>query len=152
MGRKKIPESERMAHALKYENIATLRLENKSLYDVLSLNHMIEAVKSKMDGRYNSKWNYTTIMAEAIKYSRKIDFFRNAQSAYNRAKKLGIFDEVTQHMPDPYKLAREANLEIQGIGRAKSRYNKDGFVTTETGVEYRRRNRIRIDKFIYNAF
>lgn len=45
------------------------------------------------------KWNYDAIKDEASKYSTRMEFAKNSKSAYNAAKRMGVFDEVTSHMP-----------------------------------------------------
>ena len=44
------------------------------------------------------KWTTEKIQEEALKYDRKVDFFRSSASAYNAAKNKKIFDEVCKHM------------------------------------------------------
>lgn len=44
------------------------------------------------------KWDFDSILEEAKKYSRKIDFRNGSSGAYSRAASLGIIDEVCSHM------------------------------------------------------
>jgi hypothetical protein len=45
------------------------------------------------------KWTPDTIAASAQRFRRKSDWLNAEESAYKAAKELGIFDEVTAHMP-----------------------------------------------------
>ena len=47
------------------------------------------------------KWDYNAIKDEALKYKTRVEFSKNSKSAYNAAKRMGIFDEITSHMPIP---------------------------------------------------
>ena len=44
------------------------------------------------------KWTKEEIENEAKKYLTRNQFYKNSPGAYNAAKKLGLFDEVTSHM------------------------------------------------------
>ena len=44
------------------------------------------------------KWTIEKIQEEASKHDRRIDFFRQAGSAYNAARKKGILDQICRHM------------------------------------------------------
>ena len=45
-----------------------------------------------------NKWDKESVHKEALKYNTKIDFIKNSQSAYNRARKDNYLDFVCLHM------------------------------------------------------
>ncbi len=47
---------------------------------------------------YNRKWTVEKVTEEALKYKTKGEFASNSKSAYNSAKNMGVFDEITNHM------------------------------------------------------
>ena len=49
------------------------------------------------------KWTAKIVKEEALKYSTKIDFSKNSASAYEAARRLGIYDEVTAHMTSKFE-------------------------------------------------
>jgi hypothetical protein len=59
-----------------------------------------------------TKWNPDSLKDEALKYVTRTDFAKNSKSAYNAEKNLGIFDDVTEHMPKP-KQWTQNELEIE---------------------------------------
>lgn len=46
-----------------------------------------------------SYWNYDTLKDEAKKYNKRTDFIRKSPTAYQVSQELGIYDEITTHMP-----------------------------------------------------
>ena len=52
---------------------------------------------------YSLLWDKKRCIDEAKKYKTKTDFYKGARSAYNAAKKLGIFDNCCQHMNSAQK-------------------------------------------------
>lgn len=44
------------------------------------------------------RWSKKLVIEEALKYKHRVDFIRNSQSAYNRARKDGYLDEACFHM------------------------------------------------------
>jgi len=52
-------------------------------------------------------WNYETLKDEASKYNKRTDFIRKSPTAYEVSKEMGIYDEITQHMPKPKQWSLE---------------------------------------------
>lgn len=50
---------------------------------------------------HRSFWNYDTLKKEAEKYTKRTDFIRKSPTAYQVSQEMGIYDEITQHMPKP---------------------------------------------------
>lgn len=44
------------------------------------------------------RWTRDIVLAEGLKYNHRVDFIRNSQSAYNRARKDGYLDVACSHM------------------------------------------------------
>jgi len=44
-------------------------------------------------------WNYETLKDEAKKYNKRTDFIRKSPTAYQVSQEMGIYDEITSHMP-----------------------------------------------------
>jgi hypothetical protein len=49
--------------------------------------------------RPRSYWNYETLKDEAKKYNKRTDFIRKSPTAYQVSQEMGIYDEITHHMP-----------------------------------------------------
>jgi hypothetical protein len=47
----------------------------------------------------SSYWNYETLKDEAKKYNKRTDFIRKSPTAYQISQEMGIYDEITTHMP-----------------------------------------------------
>lgn len=58
------------------------------------------------------KWNYDALKDEAQKYATRLEFAKNSKSAYNAAKRIGVFDEITAHMPKPKEWTQD-ELELE---------------------------------------
>jgi hypothetical protein len=51
-----------------------------------------------------SKWNFNKIFELSSRCKNKSEFFTKHCGAYKAAKRLGIFEEVTAHMPKDLRL------------------------------------------------
>lgn len=60
--------------------------------------HMPKQADRSKENSPAFKWSKEKIIKEAIKHKTRSDFFSNAGSAYNMARKMGIFEEVCTHM------------------------------------------------------
>lgn len=59
-------------------------------------------------------WTYDTLKKEAGKYTKRTDFIRKSPTAYQVSQDLGVYDEITTHMPKvkvwtPEELAKVAS-------------------------------------------
>ena len=70
--------------------------KENACYLYASRHGFIESITSHMKKR--QKWDVEKIKIEALKYQSKSEFESNSPSAWGAAKRLGIYNEVTQHM------------------------------------------------------
>ncbi len=47
----------------------------------------------------NIKWTYEKLQEESLKYKTRTEFAKKSKCAYERAHKMGIFEEICVHMP-----------------------------------------------------
>lgn len=73
-------------------------------------------MSKKTIGNANTKWTPEIIQEEALKYEGKLAFFRGNGSAYNAAKKLGVFDQVCSHMTSKI---------VKGAGHPKFKWDAE---------------------------
>ena len=57
------------------------------------------------------KWSFDKVKKEALKYTKRMDFYRTATGAYDYAWEKGILQEITSHMPNHI---RSIKAMIQG--------------------------------------
>lgn len=82
------------------------------------------------------KWNYDTILLEALKYQTRLEFVKGSSGAYYYAKRSGYLESICSHMEGTtiwtYELVREVALK----------YNKrfDFWRENASAGEYARRN------------
>lgn len=75
-----------------------------------------------------SKWNAETIQAVALTYSSKNAFYKGAGGAYQAAKRLGIFEQVTAHMPDDLNKSWSTGSGMKELRKLARRYKtREGF-------------------------
>ena len=70
----------------------------------------LDDVRREFFGLANT-WTENNITNVALKYNKRIDFFKDNQSAYNAAKKLGILDKVCSHMIQPVQKWTEERIK-----------------------------------------
>jgi hypothetical protein len=63
-------------------------------------------------------WNYETLKDEAEKYSKRTDFIRKSPTAYEVSKEMGIYDEITTHMP------KRKEWSVSELKKEAEKYNK----------------------------
>lgn len=78
------------------------------------------------------KWTHERLRECAAKYTARGDFLKNDTSAYMTAKRLGIYEEITAHMPaatlgrrgpsGPSKWTAEKIIEIALMYETKSEF------------------------------
>ena len=59
---------------------------------------MRDLIKQILIQETRTKWSDELLRQEASKYTTKKDFLKNSESAYKTAKRMGIFNDITQHM------------------------------------------------------
>lgn len=89
-----------------------------------------------------SFWNYDTLKKEAEKYFKRTDFIRKSPTAYQVSKELGIYDEITQHMPKPKKWT------IDELETEAKKYNSISEFQTKSSGAYSKAYRMGILKDI----
>lgn len=62
-----------------------------------------------------AKWNPDTIAAEAKKYTTKSAFTKGSQRAAKKAKELGIYEIVCEHMCNKYKIKSYEDLKADAL-------------------------------------
>ena len=87
-------------------------IDKREIFWIEKMNSFPNGYNMTMGGSGRTKWNEDNIILEAKKYIHKKDFWASAKPAASRAKKLGIFDKVTEHMILPQKKSDEEIFEI----------------------------------------
>jgi predicted GIY-YIG superfamily endonuclease len=77
--------------AIKFEGFLINQYKERG-YNVLNI------AKSGGLGGNNIKWTKEILIEEALKYDRKISFYKNNRGAYYSASKMGILDDICKHM------------------------------------------------------
>jgi hypothetical protein len=95
--------------ALKYNSKSKFKKGNESAYVAAKRLGVFEITCKHMPNhvrRTNRIWTPEKLAKEALKYSTKNDFRIGNKSAYSTSKKLGIFEEITSHMPIRAKMKK----------------------------------------------
>jgi predicted GIY-YIG superfamily endonuclease len=97
-GIRKITEDKCREVVEKYTSLFTFRKEQPNIYkNIIRYNwkHLLEGLyRDKKEIGY---WTKEKCQETALKYSRRIDFFKKDISAYNKAQKNGWLDEICLH-------------------------------------------------------
>lgn len=89
--------------AKKYKTKVEFRNKNSKAYrtalriDKIKPGFFNEITKH-MEILRQKKWNYENLLYLAKKFKSRNEFYKNVQGAYKAAHKLGIMDDITQHM------------------------------------------------------
>ena len=98
-GIRKITEDKCREVVEKYTSLSTFRKEQPIIYKNIirySWKHLLENLSR--DIKENGFWTKERCQEVALKYSRRIDFFKKDVSAYNKSQISGWLDEVCLHM------------------------------------------------------
>jgi predicted GIY-YIG superfamily endonuclease len=79
------------------------------------------------------KWTYETIKEEALKYNYRNDFRASSKSAYNKALKLKILDDVCSHMSKKMN-----NYTVEDIKLISVNYSNRSVFRKEESSAYRK--------------
>lgn len=97
-GIRKITEDKCRAEVEKYTSLFTFRKEKPNIYkNIIRYNwkHLLQLlVRNTKESGY---WTKEKCQETALKYSRRIDFYKKDISAYNKAQKSGWLDEICSH-------------------------------------------------------
>jgi hypothetical protein len=97
-GIRKITEDKCRMIVEKYTSLYTFRKEQPNIYKNIirySWKHLLEDLNRDIKER--GFWTKDKCHEVALKYSRRIDFFKKDISAYNKAQKNGWLDEICSH-------------------------------------------------------
>ena len=82
-----------------YNKLFDFRKEQPNIYKAINLYNWEDLLSFlDRDIKEHGYWTKEKCQEIALKYSRRIDFFKNDISAYNKSQKLGWLDEVCLHM------------------------------------------------------
>lgn len=92
-----IPVLVRITDYVQLEDAVSMEQQTVNLYTSNEWN-ILNKVKTGGIGGTTKKWTIETLKEEAAKYSSKMDFYRESQSAYNIAYKINCMEEISAHM------------------------------------------------------
>jgi len=84
-------------------------------------------------GKYSrsNNWSKEELKIEALKYKTRTEFWDNNDTAVVNAKKLGIYEEITSHMPIPNNIIRYSHDSVLETSKLYNDY--DTFKNKERG-------------------
>jgi hypothetical protein len=103
------------AEAAKYNTRTAFHVGCCSAYDHALSNGWLDEICSHMpprSGATRNHWDASTIRAEAQRFTTRKEFEDNSPGAIQSARRLGLLDEVCQHMVSKYRLPRYGSGRI----------------------------------------
>lgn len=98
-GIRKITEDKCKEVVKKYKSLSIFRREQPNIYKkIIRYNWKNLLEHLERDTKKHGYWTKDKCQEVAFKYSRRIDFFKNDISAYNKSQKYGWLDEICGHM------------------------------------------------------
>jgi hypothetical protein len=97
-GIRKITEDKCREVVEKYTSLSIFRKEQPNIYkNIIRYNwkHLLKVLSRNT--KESGYWTKEKCQETALKYSRRIDFFKNDISAYNKSQKNGWLDEICSH-------------------------------------------------------
>ena len=103
------------AEAAKYNTRTAFHVGSCSAYDHALSKGWLDEICSHMPPRSGARrnhWDASTIRAEAQRFTTRKEFEDNSPGAIQAARRLGLLDEVCQHMVSKYRLPRYGSGRI----------------------------------------
>src|ERR1035437_9225607 len=83
----------------------------------------------------NIKWTYEKLQEESLKYRTRTEFSIKSGWAYERAHKMGIFEEICAHMPRPGQESKRTKWTFEKMQQEALKYEtKIEFKTKSNGA------------------